>query len=183
MNDKMEYKLYFAYGSNTNLHQMEYRCPDAEVAGPVKLEGYELLFRGNAGGRGVATIAPKENSFVQGVLWEITPQCEQTLNRYEGFPVLYDTELVTVQNRKGEEFTVMTYVMTELYCRKPVMPSPSYFCTIKDGFRQNGLSLKPLNQALKHCQEEVQATYDVNFDMVKKMNCPSLKKISKNYER
>ena len=29
---------YFAYGSNMNLDQMEYRCPDAEVVENVRLE-------------------------------------------------------------------------------------------------------------------------------------------------
>ena len=52
--------MYFAYGSNINLDQMAYRCPAAQVVGPVVLEGYELLFRGNASGNGVATIKPKE---------------------------------------------------------------------------------------------------------------------------
>ena len=56
----VEDKLYFAYGSNINLDQMAYRCPAAQVVGPVVLEGYELLFRGNASGNGVATIKPKE---------------------------------------------------------------------------------------------------------------------------
>ncbi len=90
-------------------------------------------------------------------------------------PALYGKELVTVQNRKGEKFTVMAYVMTDLYRREPVIPSPSYFCTIKDGFRQNGLLLRPLNRALKHCQEEVQAMYDINFDTIKKISCPPKK--------
>jgi 3-deoxy-D-manno-octulosonate 8-phosphate phosphatase KdsC-like HAD superfamily phosphatase len=35
-------KLYFAYGSNINLEQMDYRCPDATVVGPVVLENYGL---------------------------------------------------------------------------------------------------------------------------------------------
>ena len=55
-----EGKLYFAYGSNINLDQMAQRCPDAQVVGPVTLENYELLFRGNLRGAGVATIAPRE---------------------------------------------------------------------------------------------------------------------------
>ena len=40
----MENTLYFAYGSNINLGQMEYRCPNASVMGPVTLENYELLY-------------------------------------------------------------------------------------------------------------------------------------------
>ena len=35
---RMEERLYFSYGSNINLNQMEYRCPDACVVGPVALE-------------------------------------------------------------------------------------------------------------------------------------------------
>lgn len=30
-----EDKLYFAYGSNINLNQMAFRCPAAQVVGPV----------------------------------------------------------------------------------------------------------------------------------------------------
>ena len=63
----MENTLYFAYGSNINLGQMEYRCPDASVVGPVVLEGWELLFRRG----GFATIAPKEGEQVQGLLTRV----------------------------------------------------------------------------------------------------------------
>lgn len=77
-------KLYFAYGSNINLEQMAQRCPDAQVVGPVTLENYELLFRGNLRGNGVATIAPREGSTVHGLLWNITPKCERALDYYEG---------------------------------------------------------------------------------------------------
>ena len=51
----MEENLYFAYGSNLDLEQMAQRCPDAEIVGPVRLENYELRFRGS----GFATVAPK----------------------------------------------------------------------------------------------------------------------------
>ena len=79
-------KLYFAYGSNINLEQMALRCPAAQIVGPVVLENYELLFRGNARGNGVATIAPKTGSQVYGLLWRITPACEQSLDFYEAIP-------------------------------------------------------------------------------------------------
>lgn len=52
----MEENLYFAYGSNLDLEQMAQRCPDAEIVGPVRLENYELRFRGS----GFATVAPKK---------------------------------------------------------------------------------------------------------------------------
>ena len=43
----MEKPLYFAYGSNINLDQMQYRCPDATVRGQAVLDNYDLRFRGS----------------------------------------------------------------------------------------------------------------------------------------
>ena len=55
-----EDRLYFAYGSNINLDQMAHRCPAAEVVGPVVLENYRLLFRGNYRGNGYYCPAQRE---------------------------------------------------------------------------------------------------------------------------
>ena len=64
---KIEERYYFAYGSNMNLGQMRFRCPDAEVVGNVRLEDYRLAFRGRAPGNGVATVLPEKGSYVDGV--------------------------------------------------------------------------------------------------------------------
>lgn len=149
-----EQKLYFAYGSNINLDQMAYRCPAAQVVGPVTLENYELLFRGNTNGNGVATIAPRDGHTVHGLLWEITPACERSLDRYEGYPHLYRKDPVTVRDGEGREYTVMAYVMTEL-CREPAIPSNYYYDGILEGYRQNGLPAAELKKAWEHCVEEV----------------------------
>lgn len=150
--------MYFAYGSNINLDQMDYRCPDATVIGPVTLENYELLFRGS----GVATIAPKEGSTVHGLLWQITPDCERSLDRYEGYPHLYGKESVTVRDAQGQEFTVMAYVMTERY-RTPAIPPSSYYHGIEEGYRQNGLPVPALKKAWDHAVREVhEATARIN---------------------
>ena len=69
---KTKEKLYFAYGSNMNLNQMAFRCPDAEVVESVRLEGYGLAFRPNGGGNGDATIQPEEGSSVDCVLWRLS---------------------------------------------------------------------------------------------------------------
>ena len=54
----MEKPLYFAYGSNINLDQMQYRCPDATVYGQAVLDNYDLRFRGS----GVATVIIVQHS-------------------------------------------------------------------------------------------------------------------------
>ena len=151
-----ERTLYFAYGSNINLDQMAHRCPDAEVVGPVTLDNYVLLFRGSHAGRGVATIAPQEGERVQGLLWRITPGCEQSLDMYEGYPSLYTKETMTVHDRQGNSFQVMAYVMTERY-REPAIPSSFYYNGIMDGFRQNEMPTAPLRQAWERVIREVDA--------------------------
>lgn len=146
----MENTLYFAYGSNINLGQMEYRCPDASVMGPVVLENYELLFRRG----GFATIAPKEGEQVQGLLWSITPMCERSLDRYEGYPRFYDKRMVTVRDSEGRSLSVMAYIMDERF-REPMLPTDTYYNGILEGYRQNGLPVAALTKAWEHAVQEV----------------------------
>ena len=139
----MEEILYFAYGSNINLEQMEHRCPDAQIVGPVTLENYELQFRGH----GFATVAPKEGSVVHGLLWKLPPVSEQTLDRYEGYPRHYTKEQVPVRTADGAAVSVMVYVMAEPLCRQPALPSETYYGIIRRGFKENHLSVSSLEDA------------------------------------
>lgn len=143
--------LYFAYGSNINLGQMAYRCPAASVMGPVTLEGWELLFRRG----GFATIAPKEGETVHGLLWSITPECEKSLDLYEGYPRFYDKRMVTVRDSEGRSLSVMAYIMDERF-REPMLPSDGYYRGILEGYRQNGLPVAALKKAWDHAVQEVQ---------------------------
>ena len=156
----MENTLYFAYGSNINLDQMEYRCPDATVVGPVVLENYELLFRRN----GFATIAPKEGEQVQGLLWSITQPCERSLDRYEGHPRFYNKRMVTVRDSEGRSLSAMVYIMDEQF-REPMLPTDTYYNGILEGYRQNGLPVTALKDAWEHAAREVHAeTERINTD-------------------
>ena len=146
-----EDRLYFAYGSNINVEQMEYRCPDACIVGPVALENYELLFRRG----GFATITPCEGGKVHGLLWSLTPECERSLDMYEGYPRFYDKRTVTVRDGLGRELSVMAYIMDERF-REPMMPSTAYYNGILEGYRQNGLPVAALKKAWDHAVREVQ---------------------------
>ena len=171
----MEEKLYFAYGSNINLEQMDYRCPDATVVGPVVLENYELLFRRG----GFATIAPKEGGRVHGLLWSITPECERSLDLYEGYPRFYDKQTVTVRDGLGRELPVMAYIMDERF-REPMLPTEPYYNGILEGYRQNGLPVRALKAAWQHCVQEVEReTAEIN----RKADALTKRKGNKNRER
>ena len=130
-------RLYFAYGSNINLEQMADRCPAAEVVGTAVLDGYELLFRGNRSGYGVATIEPQPGKQVHGLLWKLTPECEQSLDFYEGYPRLYGKEDITVCTADGKELVVMAYIMTGEMWRDPAMELERALKNVHDEVRQN----------------------------------------------
>ncbi len=112
-------KLYFAYGSNLNLGQMQHRCPNARPVGKVAFFGYELTFRG------VADIIKtgRPDSRIDGGLWEITPECEKALDIYEGvahrlYSKIYIAGVMTYQMNGGD-----------------ISPPPrGYFNTIREGY-------------------------------------------------
>ena len=130
---KIEERYYFAYGSNMNLGQMRFRCPDAEVVGNVRLEDYRLAFRGRAPGNGVATVLPEKGSCVDGVLWRITEACEKNLDFYEGFPNFYGKETIQVKDQAGALREVFVYTMNSPHKDVPARPSKFYLDGILEG--------------------------------------------------
>ena len=126
-------KLYFAYGANLNLEGMRFRCPSAHPVSAFSLQDYQLAFSG------VATIQPKPGATVPGALWEITEECEDNLDVFEGFPFLYSKIYLTQGN---QEF--IAYVMND---DPPAGPSRSYFNTIREGYRDWNLPIAELERA------------------------------------
>lgn len=144
-------QLYFAYGSNMNLNQMAFRCPDAEVIESVQVEGYRLAFRGS----GVATILPEKDSRVEGVLWRVSADDERNLDVYEGYPRLYGKEKIEVQLPSGQRIGTMVYCMNNPYARYPAMSPKSYLAGILEGCRQNGIDTKGVRGAVERTRQEV----------------------------
>lgn len=148
----MNKKLYLAYGSNLNIDQMKYRCPDAEKIGSTILRGYELVFRGNMRRCGVANIEKKEGSFVPVGVWSISEADEVELDKYEGYPFLYDKEWLTVEI-DGKEQRVMAYIMTGTPCY--ALPVRGYFNIILEGFEDFGLDKNVLFKAAMKTKNEL----------------------------
>lgn len=153
----MEERLYFAYGSNMSLDQMDFRCPLASVVENVRVDDYRLTFCSMNPRNGVATILPEEGSHVDGVLWKITPECEKSLDHYEGYPHLYGKERIHVKNAEGKEWEVMVYTMNAPYRNSPARPSDFYLKGILEGCRENGMPTKPVMDAVKRTQMEIKA--------------------------
>lgn len=158
----MEERLYFAYGSNMNLEQMEFRCPKAIVVENVQVEDYRLTFCGKNSDNGVATILREEGSHVDGVLWKITSECEKSLDRYEGYPHLYGKETISVKNADGQKRSVMVYTMNTPFKEYPARPSNYYLKGILEGCRENKLSCKTVMDAVKQTQVEIKERRQTN---------------------
>ena len=144
----MKERIYIAYGSNLNLKQMQRRCPDAEVLKTAMLQDYELEFRG------VATIVPKKGASVPVLLWKISPQDEQNLDRYEGFPHLYRKEEYEL-DLNGQKITGMAYVMNG---GQISVPDFYYYNVILQGYQENHLNQKFLDDAVHNA--EIKENYD-----------------------
>ena len=152
----MDSQHYFAYGSNINLEQMAVRCPAATPVCPVVLDDYRLAFRSCSSHYGVATIIPAQGEKVYGLLWQIIPRCERALDLYESFPRLYNKERITVGDRDGNRHSVMVYIMTREFSLDPAEPHQSYFAGIIQGYKQNGLPVRPLFEALQRTHIEME---------------------------
>ena len=92
---------------------------------------------------------------MEGVLWKITPECEKSLDFYEGYPHLYGKEPVLVQGKDGVKREVMAYTMNAPYKDQLAIPSDLYFMGIVEGCHQNGISSRSITDALKRTRQEV----------------------------
>tara|TARA_Y100000741_G_C18031192_1_gene468382 strand:- start:197 stop:601 length:405 start_codon:yes stop_codon:yes gene_type:complete len=130
--------LYFAYGSNLNHFQMKRRCKDSVFLKKINLKNFRLTFRSKYR---AADIESKKNSIVPGGLFEISKSDEKKLDIYEDFPSLYKKYYFYYYGKK-----VMTYIMVNKSPFK--FPTERYLNVIKLGYRDCGLDIKHLNQAL-----------------------------------
>jgi hypothetical protein len=144
-------KLYVAYGSNLNLSQMAYRCPDATIVAKGVVENYALKYRGSKSGA-YATIIEEEGKKVPVLVWKISPADERKLDVYEGFPTFYYKKQVPVTLENGNRISAMAYIMFD--AALPGIPSNYYMRTIYEGYVANGLDLNILFESFDENDRE-----------------------------
>ena len=140
-----------AYGSNLNLKRMESRCPQCSVEGTTEIPGYRLLFKQSKTGA-YATIDQDANCSVPGVIYRISYDSEQTLDRCEGYPRYYYKkefflpvwDLNGVKRRK--RFNCMAYILHEN--RELGEPSADYYGIIDRAYEGWGFDTSLLKKAL-----------------------------------
>lgn len=139
-------KLYLAYGANTNFDSMKHRCPAARYICNITLNHHQLVFRG------VADVVPNRGSKVECALWLITEECEESLDRFEGFPTLYVKRYVTT-HVKGRKHRVMLYVMRGQRALEQAQPSAGYERTLRDGYRDCGMPVGQIDRAMQRASK------------------------------
>lgn len=137
--------LYVAYGSNMNLEQMDYRCPNSYVVGNGKLKGWKLVFNVHAD----VIETNRENDFVPVVVWNIADADWKRLDLYEGYPSYYIKETVNVILDNGKIEKAIVYVMADN--RKGICrPTKDYFECIETGYIENKIDVDYLYKALAY---------------------------------
>ena len=133
-------RYYLAYGSNLNIAQMQFRCPDAKVVGTAVIPDYELLFKGSLTGA-YLTIEPRQGAQVQVGVGEVSAADELKLDRYEGFPSFYYKKemripVVDIRTGKTRQRDAFVYIMHE--DRRLGVPTSFYMRTCLEGYRDFG---------------------------------------------
>lgn len=138
-------KYYIAYGSNLNIAQMRYRCPDARIVGTSIMKDWQLLFKGSKTGN-YLTIERKVGSGVPVAVWEVSERDVRMLDRYEGYPTFYYKRNVLI-NRGGNLHNAFVYIMHE---DRPIgLPSEVYVETCLEGYEDFGFDRKYIDEALR----------------------------------
>jgi gamma-glutamylcyclotransferase len=131
---------YLAYGSNMNRGIFESRRGMRPIqAQPALLENYRLRFNLaiGPGERGVANLESQAGARTWGVLYLITIEQSEHLDRTEGVPRAYRRIPVGAIVDGGEQIVAFTYQSDRISLGRK--PSPRYIGLLIEGAVQHGL--------------------------------------------
>ena len=148
----MKKRKYIAYGSNLNVEQMSFRCPDATVYATGTIENYRLAFTHAGGSGSYLTIEKSAGDSVPVVVWEVSERDEKSLDRYEGFPTFYRKEVIPVLIDGETDTECFAYLMN---AREYGIPTSFYVNTCAQGYRAFGFDTSALKNALELSYDNV----------------------------
>ena len=152
-------RYYLAYGSNLNMNQMAFRCPNAVPVGTAEINGYRLMFKGSKSGNYLTIEKAKGESVPVGV-WMVDAADEKALDRYEGYPVFYYKKrmMVNVEDFKdGKKWNVEAFVYIMHEDHKFGIPSLRYVETCADGYDDFGFDTSKLVEAIRFSYQHLDA--------------------------
>lgn len=138
--------LYAAYGSNLNVEQMSWRCPEARIVTTAEIKDYRLMFKGSKTGA-YLTIEPAPGESVPVGIWSVTGADIAALNRYEGYPDFYYKKGFNLFCGDGRRHKVFAYIMHE--DRSLGVPADYYVKTCLEGYKSFGFDPEVLYEAIR----------------------------------
>ncbi|RPF49470.1 cation transport regulator ChaC [Thermodesulfitimonas autotrophica] len=128
---------YFAYGSNMDAERMKKRVGRLPDRIPGALRNWRLEFNKaskNIPAVGFANIVPCLGKIVEGVLYLLSEEELQELDRYEGVSHHYKRHQVSVERRDtGEVVAAVTYVANPNKVRDGLKPTREYIGYLLSG--------------------------------------------------
>jgi len=133
--------LYFAYGSNMSLEQMNERITEKggefRVLGRAVLRDYELRFN-KASSRdassGFANVVEKPGSVVEGILYEVDEKGMSLLDAFEGVSGWhYQRKFLPVETPEGSKVEACVYVACPDSVREGLKPARGYLKLLLEG--------------------------------------------------
>ena len=119
-------QLYFSYGSNMNVKQMDYRCPGAQPVALAGINNFEFFINS----RGVASIKPAVGKVCHGILWRLTDEHWETLDQYEGVARGLYSRVKIKPLVNDKEILCTTYIARD---KTRGLPQPGYLEEIIKG--------------------------------------------------
>lgn len=124
-------KYYFAYGSNLDQNQMTKRCPESKLIDVAFLEDYRLDFTIYSEDRnsGCADIVKEKGKRVWGLVYSVSKNDLEKLDKYEGCPTNYHRIDIIVSYNSGKSVYAYAYEVTNK--QSFIKPSSEYLGIIK----------------------------------------------------
>lgn len=144
-------KLYIIYGRNLNKERMHRLCQTANPIAVATLKDHQLVFQAREYGAGaIANVIPAEGQEVPVVIWELSEQDERHLDIDQGVGPGYCEKKSVDIEVNGETLQALIYVTDP----GPYgVPTDRYLRPMVEGYKDFGLPIKALNDAISHAYE------------------------------
>lgn len=145
--------LMFSYGMNTNRTLMQLRCKDA-VPFAVGYMDYCLLnFRYHLD----VEVSLKHKHCVHGVIWQLSEEDMELIDQIEGYPEYYTRQRQTIYivDPRHPDKLLLNRISAWVYDMETKtdleLPDERYYNIVREGYEQNGIPIKQLQDALDRC--------------------------------
>lgn len=139
-------RYYLAYGSNLNIKEMSFRCPNSMIIDKGLLSGYKLCFKK------YLTIEKDDLSCVPIAIYKVSNSDKIRLDKYESYPDFYHIKDINVVI-DGKQYKCFTYIMNDGY--KHMLPTFEYFKRCIVGYIEYGFNIRYLEKALEDCIKNI----------------------------